>query len=177
MFRLVRGGAAALLGVAALLVFVAVILPTLFGWKAYTVTSGSMAPAFDSGAVVVVAPVLEEDLWRRDIVTFRDPDGYTTHRIVGVKVTSIAGERTRIFTTKGDANEDADPKPLDPRNVVGKAKFAVPHLGYFIELIKSPLGAGAFAALFLFVTFSGRAREKAPAEAVEDEQREVVEVS
>lgn len=139
-------------------VFILVLLvPKLFGWDAFVVTSGSMAPAFQAGSVVVVAPIPGEQVGMRDIVTFRDPVGYTTHRIVGIEATSQGGEDDITFTTKGDANEEADPVPLDPRNIVGKANFAVPHVGYVIDLVRSPVGAGVLAALILYATFGGRA--------------------
>jgi signal peptidase len=175
--KISRSLAGVVLVASGLAVFAVLIVPRLLGWDAYVVTSGSMEPTFGPGSVVVVAAVSPEDIRARDIVTFRDPDGFTTHRVLRVTASSSGGEDSTALITQGDANADADPQPLDPRNVVGKARFAVPHLGFFVELIKSPLGAGAFAALFLFVAFSGRAREDDRATVAENEQREAVAVS
>jgi signal peptidase len=157
------------------LVAAAVLIgPRLVGWSAMVVTSGSMSPTFDPGAVVLVAPVDPDHLVMRDIVTFRDPGGFTTHRIVGVTSSIVDGKTTRSFTTRGDANEDADPQTLDYRNVVGQARFAVPHLGYVVGFVKSPVGAGALAALALFVLFTGGSRPDRQPEGPHASEREAV---
>ena len=155
MTTLLRRVCCAVLILAGAATFAVLVLPKLFGWNAYVVTSGSMAPTVDAGAVVVAAPVDPEDIMTGDIVTFVDPSGLTTHRVVGMTSSSHAGKASRIFITKGDANEEPDPAELHPQNIVGKAKFGVPNLGFLVSFVKAPLGAGIFAALVLFVVFTG----------------------
>lgn len=141
--------------------FSTLVAPKLFGWSSMVVTSGSMAPTFDAGSVVLITPVEASEVSEGDIVTFRDPDGYTTHRVVGLESSWVEGEAKQSFATKGDANEENDPTPLDPRNIVGKAKFAVPYVGYAVNFAKTPAGAGALAALVLLVLFTGGESKRA----------------
>lgn len=158
MLTIIRRLAGAALLTLGTVVFTVLILPKFFGWSSYVVTSGSMAPTFNVGSVVVAAPTTPGAVAVKDVVVFRDPDGFTTHRIVGMTSKAAGRNTTTTLVTQGDANEDADPTPLDPRNVVGKARFAVPHLGYVVNSVRSPVGAGALAALALFVLFSSGSR-------------------
>jgi signal peptidase len=157
MVRILRGVAGIILVTFGAVVLAVLLLPRLFGSTAYVVTSGSMLPTFAPGSVIVTTPVNTDQLSNGDIVTFVDSSGgLTTHRVEAVTVSYKDGQSSTTITTKGDANEESDPVPLDPHNVVGKAEFAMPHLGYLVEWIKTPLGAGVLAALFLFVVFTGR---------------------
>lgn len=172
---LLRRLCCALLILAGTATFAVLVLPKLFGWNAYVVTSGSMAPTFDAGSVVVAAPVDPDEIMTGDIVTFVDPSGLTTHRVVGMTSSSVAGKAARTFTTQGDANEEPDPAELHPQNIVGKAEFRVPNLGFLVSFVKAPLGAGLFAALVLFVVFTGGSlRRPVPTERADDEAEPVL---
>ena len=154
VLRVIVGTVLIMVGAAA---FTVLVVPRLFGWHAYLVTSGSMVPTFSPGAVVVTAPVDPTKIAQDDIVTFLDASGeFTTHRVVGVTASSLGGEASLSFSTKGDANEDADPTQLEAQQVVGKAKFAVPHLGRLVSFVRTPVGGGLLAGIFLFMVFSGR---------------------
>jgi signal peptidase I len=87
------------------------------------VTSGSMRPAIDVGDVVVARP--QDEVWSvGDIVVF-EPDGsegLVTHRVV-----EVADDGT--YTTRGDANVDADSTPLGADDIVGRAELVVPWVG------------------------------------------------
>ena len=171
MSRTLRGIAGVLLMALGAVVLAVLVVPRLFGWSAYVVTSGSMLPTFGPGSVVVTAPVDPDALTKDDIVTFVDGSGgLTTHRVAGVEVSCAGGESVTSILTKGDANEEVDPMPLDARNVVGRAEFAVPHLGYLVSWIRTPLGAGAIAALLLFVVFAGGRRVDATDETTDPDQ-------
>lgn len=77
-----------LLGAAALLVAVSVLLPLVAGWQSSVVMSGSMAPTLAPGDVVVVRPVAAADLRAGDVVLVDDPDlpgELRMHRIVAVR--------------------------------------------------------------------------------------------
>lgn len=165
MTRIVRALATTMLVAVTALLVAVVLVPRLLGWSVFVVTSDSMSPTFGAGAVVVTSPLGPGEPAVDDIVTFADPDGYTTHRIVGSSAESVGGVAEQSFTTKGDANEEADPVALNPRNVVGKAVFAVPHAGYLVDFVKSPIGAGLLAAVLLFVVFGGQGtRQRVPLE-------------
>ena len=108
-----------------------------FGWSVDTVFSGSMEPALKVGGVVVTQPIEPEEIKVGDILTFYSPLGkqLTSHRVIAVE----QGPSLH-FSTKGDANEDADPFTLPPENVVGKVCLHIPYFGYAIQFIKTPLG-------------------------------------
>ena len=108
-----------------------------FGWSVDAVFSGSMEPELKVGAVVITRPVDAEEIKTGDILTFYSPlsEQLTSHRVIAVEQGS-----SLHFSTKGDANEDADPFTLPPENVVGKVCFHIPYLGYVAQFVKTPLG-------------------------------------
>jgi len=120
------------------------VLPIPGGTKTYVVQSGSMEPAIKTGAVVVVIP--SESYGVGDVITFgrgRAEETPTTHRVVEARG---QGE-TASFTTKGDANEEADNVAIPVRNVVGKVLFDIPYLGYAVAAAQKPLGFVALVVL------------------------------
>ena len=104
--------------------------PTVFGFSAAVVVTGSMSPAIEPGDLVVCCR--SEDYAVGDVITFRSGASLVTHRIVG--------DTPDGFTTKGDANNVADADPVPRGAVVGKVVFTVPKLGIFIEKLRTPLG-------------------------------------
>ena len=109
-------------------------LPIKNNFKILAVTSGSMEPAISVGSVVVVQP---SNIYRvGDIISYNsgiDKKDNTTHRIVEVK----GGNGSRMFVTKGDANENNDAKETPVSKILGKKVFQVPLLGYFLIYIKT----------------------------------------
>lgn len=145
-----------LLAVAAL--FLASYLPIPGNIEVKIVKSGSMEPAIKTGSVVILRPA--DTYAVGDIVTFGEDSKLripTTHRIVEVHG---AGNAT-TFTTKGDANEEADPQPVPRASVIGKVYGWVPYAGYVIDFARTPWGftglIGVPAALIiideLFILF------------------------
>ena len=106
-------------------------------YKPLVVQSGSMEPKILKGAIVVVKP--QQDYQKGDVITVVEPANpkvSLTHRIVTVE--EIDG-RT-FYTTKGDANEDADTEKRPKDNVFGKVLFSVPFLGYPVSFAKTRNG-------------------------------------
>lgn len=111
----------------------------LGGVEVKIVQSGSMEPAIKTGAVVVVVP--QSDYKVGDIITFNfniTDQIPTTHRVTEER---IVGGSTR-YITKGDANEDIDPREISERNVIGKVVLDIPYLGYLLDFARKPLGFG-----------------------------------
>lgn len=101
------------------------------------VKSGSMEPTIKTGAIVVDKP--EASYQVGDVVTFgKDTKTQipTTHRIVAI--TGTGGNE--MITTKGDANNSADPTQTPLSEVHGKVLFSVPYLGYVLNFARQPLG-------------------------------------
>jgi signal peptidase I len=56
-----------------------------------------------------------------------------------------------VFTTKGDANEDADVDPVSASAVQGKLWFGVPQLGRLSAILHSPKGVGLLVVMICAV--------------------------
>lgn len=108
-----------------------IILPYAPRLTPMVVLSGSMAPLFNPGDIVLLERVNGSEVAVGDVVAFRPPNAgeentFVTHRIVGV----VEENGTRYFKTKGDNNEDLDPFLVPEGNVYGRAVFSIPYLGY-----------------------------------------------
>jgi signal peptidase len=111
------------------------VVPILFHLQRYVITGGSMEPTVHKGAVVFDRVVPVSDLKVGDVITFRPPDGVSqvTHRIVKV---GRDDNGQPVFTTRGDANQYADPWTVGfPRGVQARYWFSVPYVGYVLGLL------------------------------------------
>ena len=118
--------------------FVIQAFPGLVGADyALTVQSGSMEPAIKTGAIVFVEQASIEQVREGDIITYQDNgNNLITHRVVEAH---RAGSSMRLVT-KGDANENPDPEPVYRGEVVGKAQFSIPLIGYAVAFGQTRLG-------------------------------------
>ena len=125
-----------LLVLVALLLLVSLV-PITGNIEIKIVKSGSMEPSIPVGSVVVVMP--RESYAVGEVVTFgRDTarEIPTTHRIIGERV-----ERGQTYyQTKGDANEEQDPREIAASEVIGKVLLHVPYMGYVLDFARQPLG-------------------------------------
>jgi len=113
-----------------------IIVITLFAWAQTGVfgvasaveVTGSMTPAIHVGDIVVTVQTPATQIHIGDIVEYSTPDlpGPVTHRVVQIS-TNQAGELT--FTTKGDANNAADPSIVAP-STIGKVVLIIPKVGW-----------------------------------------------
>jgi signal peptidase I len=97
------------------------------------IESGSMAPTFVRGTLVVVEHVASaSDLHVGEIVAYNaaylSPNGPVVHRIVAIHFNGTQ----EVFTFKGDANPSPDPRPVVFSQVVGRVVTYLPYLGYLI---------------------------------------------
>jgi signal peptidase len=110
-------------------------LPIPGNYSVYTVLSGSMEPAIHTGSIVIVKP--QTDYAVGDVVTVASKGEYpVTHRIVDMR----EEDGVITFTTKGDANEDADGDERAKNDVIGRAVVSVPWIGYPIAWAQKPMG-------------------------------------
>ncbi|QIK82188.1 signal peptidase I [Sanguibacter sp. HDW7] len=111
------------------LVVLVVVVPATTGAVALAVLTGSMAPTYPAGSLVVVRPVDVDELRAGDVVTYQAESGratLVTHRVTGVEHRS---DGTLRLVTQGDANRVPDPEPVRAEQVVGQVWYAVPHVG------------------------------------------------
>ena len=108
----------------------------LVGLQVFNVISGSMEPTYSVGDLLYVKTVDPDSVKVGDPITFvlNEELVVATHRVVAID------KENRQFTTKGDANENADAAPVHFNNLVGVPVFAVPLLGYVSAYIQNPPG-------------------------------------
>ncbi len=117
--------------------FIVSLMPIQGNIKIKIVKSGSMEPTIKTGAVVIIKPSNTYKVG--DIITFgRDTKSSipTTHRIVSIKESSNG----TYFTTKGDANDEADSEETNKNNVIGHVIFSLPYAGYILDFARQPVG-------------------------------------
>lgn len=115
-------GSISLLGAAA--VIGPGVLHYATGRQVLAVTSGSMHPTFNTGALVIDKPATEAPKVG-DIVSYRAGDLLITHRV-------IAAHPDGTYTTQGDANPIADGSPVTRQQIQGIVTAHVDNLGYFV---------------------------------------------
>lgn len=112
----------------------------IFGVQVYGVLTGSMEPSYPTGSLIYVKPVDAADLRVNDVITFSiSPGVIATHRIVEV-VWDEQRPGLLSYRTKGDANKDVDASLVSANNIIGKAMFAIPQLGYVANYIQQAPG-------------------------------------
>jgi len=142
IFKIVYYIFIAFIVVIAILLIVSVF-PITGNYKLMTVQSGSMTPAIKMGSIVMTKPM--EDYKIGDVISFTNPrerQEPISHRIVDLEV--IEGKT--FYITKGDANEDPDPRRVAKGEIMGKVLFNVPFLGYAVDFAQKPIG---FALIIL----------------------------
>lgn len=112
-------------------------VPSIFGYKPFVVTSGSMESSINVGDLVFIKNVNYDDLKVNDIIAFKDKnDIVTTHRIVE----QVEIENEKCFRTKGDVNNTIDNDVVCKGEVEGIYSGKIAKVGDFILLIQKPLG-------------------------------------
>ena len=110
----------------------------LFGYRYYTVLTGSMSPTYKVGDMIFVKLSDASELNVGDVITFnpsQDSDAYLTHRI-SEKLENYEGTGVTCFRTKGDANDVGDSFLIDSSRVIGKVTFGIPGLGYVVRFVQ-----------------------------------------
>lgn len=124
----------------------AAVAPQLAGYHSFTVRSGSMTPAIETGDVVVTRPISPLSARVGDIVTFVDPEGtgkLFSHRVQSVRA---AGENV-AFVTRGDANTSTEHWRVPADGSIGKVVYRIPKVGYALAWIDTPAARLALIAI------------------------------
>lgn len=108
-------------------------------FRSFIVTTGSMIPTIDPGAIVFTQKKAEYGL--QDIVTFTSADKHViTHRIIEKRVGDA-----HTFVTKGDNNKTADSEPIAQSQIIGAVRTHIPFIGKILVHTAKP------SVLFLFI--------------------------
>jgi signal peptidase len=124
----------------------------MLGFKPLAILSGSMEPNYSVyGLVVVDTNVTPEQVAVGDVVAFQISSETTvTHRVIDID------EGSRLFSTKGDANDAADLSPVPFDRLIGRAGLYVPLIGYLLMNLRTTAGlaVGLIALAVLIVLFA-----------------------
>jgi signal peptidase len=117
----------------------------IFAHPVFSVASGSMTPAIDTGDLIVdnsVTSTQAANLHVGQIISFRESASSAnsviiTHRIVAV----LSGTATAsvAYRTKGDANNAPDLGTVAPSQVLGMYSARVPFGAYVISTLHQPI--------------------------------------
>lgn len=115
--------------VAVICVFLVFFSTGFFGVQPTVIYSGSMRSGIDVGDIVVISEVPIDDIREGDIIQFRTANSTipTVHRVYNI---TINEDDVKLFITKGDANDNPDLDPVLPEQIMGKAVFTIPKLGW-----------------------------------------------
>lgn len=89
---------------------------------------------FNKGDIIVLRGVKPEKIKPGDIIV------YSTDRYKYPIIHRVIEANSQSFRTKGDNNQGFDPSPVDEKQVVGKAAFKIPWLGWIKILFTSIIG-------------------------------------
>lgn len=156
MIRKIANGLSTVVMVLVVLLALTLVGGRLFGMQTYAVLSGSMEPAYPTGALLYVRKVDPADIQPGQVITFLlDEHTVATHRVVEV-IPDPEEAGIYRYRTKGDANEATDAGLVHCKNVLGTPVASIPYLGYVITWIQNPPGtyiAISAAAVLLLLVF------------------------
>lgn len=140
------------------------VVTRLTGMRAYTVLSGSMEPTYHVGSLVFVKSAEPSEVEPGDPITYLVADKtVVTHRCVEVLPDENDPSVLR-FRTKGDANDVEDGALVHGNNLIGKAVFSVPLVGFAANYIQHPPGTyvaiAAAAVIVLLVLWPDGDKKK-----------------
>jgi len=123
-------------------------VPGVLGLTPMVVVTESMSPVIEGGDMIVTRKVPAESLMEGDIIAYFDPSfatkTVTTHRITEI---TTAQDGTLMFITRGDANNQDDPKPVSADMVVGLYRGKIPKLGKLTLFMRTMPGLILFVLL------------------------------
>jgi signal peptidase len=129
--------------------FLAVAASLLLGQRPVVVLSGSMAPAFSPGDVLIERSIEPSQVKVGQVVTFQEPG---TGRMLTHRVRSIESRGAQLlFTTKGDADNSVQRWSIGRDGQLSQPLQAIPKIGYLVMFAKTPFGLVVIVLLPLLV--------------------------
>jgi len=120
------------------LLLVSLMVSTAMGYRVLIIKSGSMAPTFTIGDIVVDRSIPPNQARPGDVVTFRDPelgDQLVTHRVVSVR---RSGDQID-FVTRGDANHTSESWSVPVTGSIGQTVVSDPMIGKLLSSVSTRL--------------------------------------
>ena len=109
------------------MVTLVILISGQFQYKLLVIATPSMTGSLDVGDAVIYEEYDGDVIEEGDIVVFtKDDQTFVVHRVVGVEYY----DGTLYYTTKGDANLDADDGYVTSSQIRGIVKLNLPHVGH-----------------------------------------------
>lgn len=122
--------------------------PSVLGITPMVVLSGSMSgdaeDHIEVGDLIFVGKTEAEELEVGDVIAFMEGKVVVTHRIIDIQRDENGA---LLFTTKSDANNAQDQRPVTESNLVGIYKARIPKVGDFALFLQTPMGMVLFIGL------------------------------
>lgn len=128
---------------------------SIFGYKAYIISTDSMKPSINSEDVLLVRKTKEEKIKVGDVITFKQHDKVITHRITNIE----EQDGKKIYTTKGDNNNLEDSEKIEYTQIEGKGILIIPKLGYLIKALENQI-VFLFTVLILLILLFFKIRKE-----------------
>ncbi|CAI3416864.1 signal peptidase I [Enterococcus cecorum] len=103
----------------------------IFGYRGYTVISGSMEPTLHIGDYIIVKDKPYNQVKPKDIISFSQENILITHRVV-----SREGD---LLKTRGDNNKISDFVQVSAENYVGTYQFKLSRFGKLLMWLQDPM--------------------------------------
>ena len=105
------------------------------GVQPTVIYSGSMQPTLQVGDLVIIKKTPIDTLQKGDIIQYikQNTSIPIVHRIHNI----INKDGTKLYITKGDANNAPDSTPVHPKQITGKSIIIIPKIGWVSITVKS----------------------------------------
>ena len=131
-------------------------IPSLFGYKIFTIVSGSMEPTLNIGDLIVIKEADQSKIKEQDIISFREEKSIITHRVT--KIIEESGQK--LYQTKGDNNNKDDDKMVNYEEIEGVYNFKVPYIGKIVILAQNVWGIIIIFGVIYVIYIISDEREK-----------------
>ncbi len=121
--------------------------PSILGHQLFYVSSGSMTPTIPVGSLILVKETDIDGIQVQDVITYMDGGTPVTHRVIALD------DGREQFITQGDANEIADPFPVEAEQIIGKVVHHIPFVGYLFPFLKSKHGIFVLSAGLILILY------------------------
>lgn len=113
----------------------------IFGYRIFTVETGSMVPTYKVNDIILVKTVATSSLKVRDVVAYQGLRDDYKGKIISHRIIKINNDGTTLtYTTKGDANAYEDPYPVAPSQIYGQVLGKVYGINLLNHVIKNQYG-------------------------------------
>ncbi len=114
---------------------------SLFGFRMFTVLTGSMEPKYNVGDVLFSKSIAPEDIEVGDAISYLGASGDVANKVVTHEVVAIETDENgeKLFHTKGIANIIEDPI-VHESQIYGKVIHKSAVLSFISNTIRTPVG-------------------------------------